>query len=95
VAAIEKGPVLACQFHPELSGPWGLELIKRWLFNTHVAEPAKDLAVDIQTLSKTRRIIPCLDVADGKVVKGKNDEINFGNDFRNQVSKHHRSRSPI
>ena len=31
VAAMEKGRVLACQFHPELSGPWGLSLLKRWL----------------------------------------------------------------
>lgn len=31
VAALERGPVLACQFHPELSGVWGSELIKRWL----------------------------------------------------------------
>jgi len=31
VAALEKGSVLACQFHPELSGAWGLELIGRWL----------------------------------------------------------------
>jgi imidazoleglycerol phosphate synthase glutamine amidotransferase subunit HisH len=31
VAAIERGPVLACQFHPELSGPWGQALIERWL----------------------------------------------------------------
>jgi imidazoleglycerol phosphate synthase glutamine amidotransferase subunit HisH len=23
--------VLACQFHPELSGPWGQALIERWL----------------------------------------------------------------
>ncbi len=31
VAAMERGSVLACQFHPELSGSWGLELIGRWL----------------------------------------------------------------
>ena len=31
VAAIERGPVLACQFHPELSGQWGHALIERWL----------------------------------------------------------------
>lgn len=31
VATIERGPVLACQFHPELSGQWGTALIKRWL----------------------------------------------------------------
>ncbi len=31
VAALERGPVLACQFHPELSGSWGQALIERWL----------------------------------------------------------------
>ncbi len=31
VAALERGRVVACQFHPELSGPWGLDLMKRWL----------------------------------------------------------------
>ena len=31
VAALERGDVLACQFHPELSGGFGHRLIKRWL----------------------------------------------------------------
>ena len=31
VAALERGAVLACQFHPELSGPWGASLLGRWL----------------------------------------------------------------
>jgi glutamine amidotransferase len=31
VAALERGPLLACQFHPELSGDLGLSLIRRWL----------------------------------------------------------------
>lgn len=31
VAALERGRVLACQFHPELSGPWGARLLSRWL----------------------------------------------------------------
>jgi imidazole glycerol phosphate synthase glutamine amidotransferase subunit len=31
VAAIERGPLLACQFHPELSGAFGNRLIARWL----------------------------------------------------------------
>ncbi|MBI1849965.1 MAG: imidazole glycerol phosphate synthase subunit HisH [Planctomycetes bacterium] len=31
VAALERGRVLACQFHPELSGAWGLDLLRRWL----------------------------------------------------------------
>lgn len=30
VAAIERDALLACQFHPELSGAWGSDLIKRW-----------------------------------------------------------------
>jgi imidazole glycerol phosphate synthase glutamine amidotransferase subunit len=31
VAALERGAVLACQFHPELSGSWGLSILRRWL----------------------------------------------------------------
>lgn len=31
VAAFERGGLLACQFHPELSGAWGISLIRRWL----------------------------------------------------------------
>lgn len=31
VAAMERGNILACQFHPELSGAWGAELLARWV----------------------------------------------------------------
>ncbi len=31
VAAMERGPVLACQFHPELSGELGKALLSRWV----------------------------------------------------------------
>lgn len=31
VAAVERGPVLACQFHPELSGRYGAGILARWL----------------------------------------------------------------
>ena len=31
VAALERGAVLGCQFHPELSGAYGEALISRWL----------------------------------------------------------------
>jgi len=31
IAAMERGRVLACQFHPELSGAYGIDLIRRWL----------------------------------------------------------------
>ncbi|MGP1272498.1 MAG: imidazole glycerol phosphate synthase subunit HisH [Phycisphaerales bacterium] len=30
VAALERGGVLACQFHPELSGSYGATLLRRW-----------------------------------------------------------------
>ena len=30
VAAIERGGVLACQFHPEISGRWGSDLLAAW-----------------------------------------------------------------
>ena len=30
-SAIERGPLLACQFHPELSGALGAALLGRWL----------------------------------------------------------------
>jgi len=37
VSALERGDVLACQFHPELSGPWGARLLARWLETTEEA----------------------------------------------------------
>lgn len=30
-SAAWRGPVLACQFHPELSGSWGADWLARWL----------------------------------------------------------------
>lgn len=33
ISAIEKGSILACQFHPELSGDWGASIIDRWILN--------------------------------------------------------------
>jgi imidazoleglycerol phosphate synthase cyclase subunit len=71
VAALERGSVLATQFHPELSGAWGIELLKRWsrreTRGTGV-ESFSRLATRDSRLS--RRIIPCLDMADGRIVKG-------------------------
>ena len=31
VAALERGHLVACQFHPELSGMLGLDIMRRWL----------------------------------------------------------------
>ncbi|MFT5292117.1 MAG: glutamine amidotransferase [Planctomycetota bacterium] len=33
VSAVQRGKVLGCQFHPELSGAWGAKLIERWLLS--------------------------------------------------------------
>lgn len=41
VAAVERGSVMACQFHPELSGNWGQELFRRWL-ETNAVSPHKE-----------------------------------------------------
>lgn len=37
VAALERGRVMACQFHPELSGAWGSSVLGRWLSFDRVA----------------------------------------------------------
>ncbi len=37
VAALERGAVLACQFHPELSSDFGIDLIRRWIENANDA----------------------------------------------------------
>lgn len=39
VAALERGGVLACQFHPELSGVWGSELLRGWIAKNREALP--------------------------------------------------------
>lgn len=60
VSMARRGRVFACQFHPELSGAWGLGVMQAWLRTARSGDAA----------SLTRRIIPCLDVRDGRVVKG-------------------------
>ncbi len=37
ISAIERGPVVACQFHPELSGAYGASLLSRWLASARAA----------------------------------------------------------
>jgi imidazole glycerol phosphate synthase glutamine amidotransferase subunit len=66
VAALERDPILACQFHPELSGAYGAALLERWLTG-RVASPGSAANGASGLL---RRVIPCLDVQDDRVVKG-------------------------
>lgn len=43
IAALERGRMLVCQFHPELSGPWGMGLMGRWLARAYAA-PSTEVA---------------------------------------------------
>ena len=67
VAALEHDGVLACQFHPELSGAYGAALLDRWLTG---AKAVPTPAITGATPGLLPRVVPCLDVKDGRVVKG-------------------------
>jgi imidazole glycerol phosphate synthase glutamine amidotransferase subunit len=67
VSALARGRLLACQFHPELSGDWGLLLLRRWLEGEPAADPGR---AGLRNGKVALRIVPCLDVRHGKVVKG-------------------------
>ena len=41
------GSVTACQFHPELSGRWGLDLLRRWVDGETLPDAAEDLAAHL------------------------------------------------
>jgi hypothetical protein len=74
-AAIQRQNVLACQFHPELSGSWGQALVHRWLARAGLLPEPAAAASSVPNLSPPKlgvcsRIIPCLDVRDGRIVKG-------------------------
>jgi imidazole glycerol phosphate synthase glutamine amidotransferase subunit len=69
VAALERGNTLACQFHPELSGVYGESVLARWLGRGNGTPRAEAPA---RADGLLRRIVPCLDVRDGRVVKGIN-----------------------
>jgi len=66
IAALERGATIACQFHPELSGAYGAALLERWL----TGRPVSEATPPNGSPGLFRRIIPCLDVKDGRVVKG-------------------------
>jgi cyclase len=70
VAALEKAAprLLACQFHPELSGAYGAALLERWLTGAKPEPPPAAGPAPVGGLLP--RVVPCLDVKDGRVVKG-------------------------
>jgi cyclase len=67
VSALSRGHTLACQFHPELSGDFGMGLLRAWLAGE---KPVPGCTPAHSRTGLTRRIVPCLDVKDGRVVKG-------------------------
>lgn len=69
VAAAARGRLLGCQFHPELSGAWGAALLGRWL-RGEPAQAGVTAACPPGAPGLRPRVVPCLDVADGRVVKG-------------------------
>lgn len=66
IAAVERERMVGCQFHPELSGPAGAQLLERWVTGRDGVPPVRRE----RALGLAVRIVPCLDVADGRVVKG-------------------------
>jgi imidazole glycerol phosphate synthase glutamine amidotransferase subunit len=71
VAAVERGAILGLQFHPELSGPFGHAILARWLEAGRLGlRPSPRRSWGEGLTAMTRRVIPCLDCRDGRVVKG-------------------------
>jgi imidazole glycerol phosphate synthase glutamine amidotransferase subunit len=80
VSMLAQGRTLVCQFHPELSGPFGMGLIQDWLSGelqvradsgASYVGSATDKGEDRAAWKEVApRIVPCLDVKDGRVVKG-------------------------
>ncbi|KAL0091337.1 hypothetical protein J3Q64DRAFT_1709477 [Phycomyces blakesleeanus] len=80
VSAIQKGNVLATQFHPEKSGYAGLRVLQSFLKGTGIVDDSKILTKNPFGLTKdrfTKRIIACLDVRandTGDLVVTKGDQ---------------------
>jgi len=61
VSAVQKGNVMATQFHPEKSGAFGLAILKGFL--DHSADPSEAPMPPSDVVCKlSRRVIACLDV---------------------------------
>ena len=69
-SAVARGHVLGVQFHPERSGADGLRLLANVVAAAAAGGRRRDDLPRWPALMLRRRVIPCLDVADGRVVKG-------------------------
>ena len=85
VSAIQKGNIIATQYHPEKSGTVGLRLLKNFL------DPSLSPAVPVTNSSRTqlaKRVIACLDVRandrnDLVVTKGDQYDVREEGEVRN------------
>ncbi len=84
VSAVQKGSIVATQFHPEKSGAAGLKLLENFIKGEEVAVlPPADATVDL-----SRRILACLDVrtndaGDLVVTKGDQYDVRESGEVRN------------
>lgn len=72
LAALERGAVLALQFHPELSGSWGSEVLARWM----EAATATPRAPGV-TLPNIERLTGSVPVTRSKLAGGGRDGTNI------------------
>jgi len=80
VSSIQKGNIIATQFHPEKSGRAGLRLLQNFLESP--AEPVRPIQTSRKT-ALTKRIIACLDVRandQGDLVVTKGDQYDVRQD---------------
>jgi glutamine amidotransferase/cyclase len=85
VSSIQKGNIIATQFHPEKSGRAGLAILQNFLNTT--AAPSRPVR-SAATTTLAKRIIACLDVrsndqGDLVVTKGDQYDVREGGDVRN------------
>lgn len=70
VACVQDRGVVACQFHPELSGESGRRLMRVWLRGGDVLGTLGWKRISEADARGATRVIACLDVKGGRVVKG-------------------------
>ena len=94
VSAVQRGLVMAVQFHPEKSGARGLEVLRRFLSGEAFGAPepveatAADRAAQREPTRFAKRVIACLDVrsndnGDLVVTKGDQYDVREAGEVRN------------
>jgi glutamine amidotransferase/cyclase len=87
-SAVQRGDVMALQFHPEKSGPAGLEVLRRFLAGETAPLPASDMRAAEPETRLAKRVIACLDVrsndrGDLVVTKGDQYDVREAGEVRN------------